>query len=152
MLLKTHLVAVTLASLASASLNATPRSTILTSATPSQTLNDCLDAKNVPIKLISSSDWSTYVATYNTRLPYTPAVVVLPLTTKNVADAVTCGAQAGVKIQAKSGGHSYASFSTGGQDGSMVIDMRNFQTISVDANDIATVGAGVRYISPHPLR
>jgi hypothetical protein len=160
MLLKTRLAALALASLGSAAPNTTiPKSTISSSttqfsstissssrATPSQTLNDCLGAKNVPIKLISNSDWHSYAATYNTRLQYTPAVIVLPITNQNVIDAVTCGAQAGIKIQAKSGGHSYASFSTGGQHSSMIIDMQNFQTVSVDANGIAKVGAGLRYI------
>jgi FAD/FMN-containing dehydrogenase len=101
----------------------------------------------VPIKLISGSDWSTYAATYNTRLEYTPAVIALPTTNQNVQDAVTCGVQFGATMQAKGGGHSYASFSTGGQNGDLMIDMQQFQTVSVDANGIATVGAGLRCVT-----
>jgi FAD/FMN-containing dehydrogenase len=101
----------------------------------------------VPIKLISGSDWNTYAATYNTRLEYTPAVIALPTTNQNVQDAVTCGVQFGATMQAKGGGHSYASFSTGGQNGDLMIDMQQFQTVSVDANGIATVGAGLRYVT-----
>lgn len=63
---------------------------------------------------------------------------------QHVSDAVVCASISGVKVQAKSGGHSYASFSSGGQSGSMVIDLENFQSISVDANGIAKVGGGVR--------
>lgn len=110
----------------------------------SSNLEDCLTGKAVPIRLISSPDFSTLVQPFNLRLPYTPAVVVLPTTTQHVSDAVLCAGQNGVKVQAKSGGHSYASFSSGGQSGSMIIDLRSFQDISLDANGIAKVGAGVR--------
>ena len=41
-------------------------------------------------------------------------------------------------------GHSYASFSTGGQHGSMVIDLENSHGISVDASGIAQTGGDVR--------
>lgn len=111
---------------------------------PASTLADCLAAKNVPIKLISSPDFPGLAKPYNLRLAYTPAVIVVPTTTKHVSDAVICASQNGVKVQAKSGGHSYASFSSGGQNGSMVIDLENFHDISVDANGLAKAGAGVR--------
>ena len=37
-----------------------------------------------------------------------------------------------------------ASFSSGGQNGSMIISLEAFQTISVDSNGIAQLGGGVR--------
>ena len=46
-------------------------------------------------------------------------------------------------MQAKSGGYSYASYSSGGQNGSMAIGLENFQEISLGADGIAKVGAGV---------
>lgn len=111
---------------------------------PKSALNDCLTVKNVPIRLISSPDFSALAEPYNLRLAYTPAVIVVPSTTKHISDAVVCASQNGVKVQAKSGGHSYASYSSGGKDGSMVIDLENFHNISVDAKGIAKVGGGVR--------
>lgn len=49
------------------------------------------------------------------------------------------------KVAARCGGHSYAAFGIGGKDGSLVIDMANFSSVSVDAETgIATVGGGVR--------
>ncbi|KAL8660713.1 MAG: hypothetical protein Q9202_006293 [Teloschistes flavicans] len=115
-----------------------------TSTPTAATLSDCLAKKNVPIRLTSSSDFGALAKPYNLRLPYTPAVIVLPTTTRHVSDAVVCAGQNNVKVQARSGGHSYASFSLGGQSGSMVIDLESFQTIKVDANKVATVGGGVR--------
>ena len=98
----------------------------------------------MPIRLISSPDFPALAKPYNLRLAYTPAVIVVPTTTKHVSDAVVCASQNGVKVQAKGGGHSYASYSSGGQNGSMVIDLENFHDISVDAKGIAKVGGGVR--------
>lgn len=107
-------------------------------------LADCLGKKNVPIRLISSPDFPERAEPYNLRFSYTPAVIVLPTTTEHVSDAVTCASKNNVKVQAKSGGHSYAAYSLGGRNGSMVIDLENFQEISVDANFVAKVGGGVR--------
>lgn len=108
------------------------------------TLSDCLTQKNVPIRLPSSSDFAQRSVTWNLRLQYTPVVIVVPTTVQHVQDAVVCASQNGVKVQAKSGGHSYASYSTGGQDGSMTIDLENFQEITLDGQFVAKVGAGVR--------
>lgn len=95
--------------------------------------------------MTSDNDWAALIEPYNTRLPYTPAVVVLPATNQHVQDAVVCAAKAGLKVQAKSGGHSYSSNSLGGKDGSMSINLESFQTVQLDqSSGIATVGGGVR--------
>ena len=113
------------------------------SASPSE-LPDCLNGKAVPYRSVSSPDFAALSQPYNLHLAYVPAVIVLPLTTKHVADAVLCAGKYGVKVQAKSGGHSYASYSSGGQNGSMIVDLVNFNDISVDTNGLAKVGSGVR--------
>lgn len=89
------------------------------SATASGSTTQCLTGKKVPYKVSSDAAYSQLAQPYNLRLPYKPAVIVLPTTNQHVQDAVVCGAKSGLKIQAKSGGHSYASFSSGGKDGSM---------------------------------
>jgi FAD/FMN-containing dehydrogenase len=100
------------------------------------TLNECLKRKNVPIGLTNSN-------TYNQRLPVNPAVIVIPTTVQQVQDAVKCAASYNTKVQAKSGGHSYASFSYGGKDGSMVVNLEGFQSL-VLKGEIAKVGGGMR--------
>jgi FAD/FMN-containing dehydrogenase len=64
---------------------------------------------------------------------------------RNVADvqaSVKCAYNAGIKVTVKSGGHSYGAY---GLDGSMVIDMLEFQNVTVDSTtNIASVGAGIR--------
>ena len=110
----------------------------------SESLQDCLGAQGVPVSFINSADFSALAQPYNLRLAYTPAVIVLPTTTQHIIDAVLCAEKSNVKVQAKSGGHSYASFSSGGQNGAMVIDLESFQQISVDAEGVAQIGGGVR--------
>lgn len=113
--------------------------------TSSSTLADCLAAKNVPVKFPASSDFSTLAKPYNLRLVYTPAVIVVPTSTQHISDSVVCAGKSNVKVQAKSGGHSYASYSSGGKSGSMVIDLENFHDVTVDTTtNIAKVGGGVR--------
>ncbi|KAH7411791.1 hypothetical protein DE146DRAFT_254643 [Phaeosphaeria sp. MPI-PUGE-AT-0046c] len=126
-----------------------PSSTRAASATPSasgaQDALQCLNGKDVPYKMTSDGDWNDLIEPYNTRLPFNPAVVVLPITNQHVQDAVACAAQAGLKVQAKSGGHSYSSNGLGGKDGSMSINLQSLQTIQLDqSSGIATVGGGVR--------
>ena len=111
----------------------------------SPSLVDCLDAKHVPISLASSSGFTQLAQTFNLRLQYTPAAIALPTTEQHVSDAVVCALNAGIKVQARSGGHSYASYSAGGQDGSLIINLENFQNITVDqTTNVAQVAGGVR--------
>lgn len=95
-------------------------------------LKDCLAAKAVPTVLNSSPNWTTLAAPYNLRLQPTPLAITIPNTPKQVSDAVTCAAAAGFKVQARSGGHSYGSYSLGGKNGSLVVDLQNFNSIFLD--------------------
>ena len=93
---------------------------------------DCLNIHNVPYVDKSSTNWSSYSTPYNLRLVYEPAVITIPETPEQVSSSVTCAAAASLKVQAKGGGHSYASYSSGGQDGSLIIEMEKFASIEVD--------------------
>ena len=122
----------------------------------------CLTSQRVPYVDKTSPKWSQAQKPYNLRLSYQPAAITLPTLPKHVQDSVLCAALSGLKVQAKSGGHSYASYSSGGQDGSVVIDMKTFNTVNVDQGEgicclwplitannksatwIAKVGTGVR--------
>jgi len=106
---------------------------------------NCLESMVVPHKKPSHADYAKLVKPFNSRLQYKPAVVVLPTTEQHIQDSVLCAAQTGLKVQARCGGHSYASYSSGGQDGHMIINLQPLQTIEVDKlSGIATVGGGVR--------
>ncbi|KAK3903190.1 hypothetical protein C8A05DRAFT_43537 [Staphylotrichum tortipilum] len=86
-----------------------------------------------------------WVRPYNLDVKVTPAAVVRPRTAEDISSVIKCANTNNVKVQAKSGGHSYANYGLGGVDGAVVIDMINFQEFSMDTNTwLATVGAGTR--------
>lgn len=47
---------------------------------------------------------------YNLNFPVTAAVLTYPQTSEQVADIVRCAVDNGYKVQARSGGHSYANY------------------------------------------
>jgi FAD/FMN-containing dehydrogenase len=52
------------------------------------------------------------VKPYNLAIPIKPAAVTYPRTTAQVAAIIKCAVEANVKVQARSGGHSYANYCT----------------------------------------
>ncbi|KAK2767565.1 hypothetical protein FQN54_003723 [Arachnomyces sp. PD_36] len=98
---------------------------------------DLLAFSNNPLYQISD------VHPYNLDIPLTPAAVTYPETAEHVAGIVKCAAEADLKVQARSGGHSYANYCLGGVDGAITVDMKNFQQFSMDESTwVATIGAG----------
>lgn len=115
------------------------------SISPRDHIFESLSRKDVPFIRRDDPTWKTYAQTYNQRLYYEPLVIVIPETAQHISDAVVCASDHGIKVQAKCGGHSYASFSNGGADGAMVVHMCNFRSVSVDqVTGIAKVGGGTR--------
>lgn len=98
----------------------------------------CLTAGNVPYATPDSPNWTALSTPFNLRLQYDPAVITIPETQDQVSTSIACAAAAGLKVQPKGGGHSYASYSTGGQNGSLVIEMENFSEITVDQSKFST--------------
>ncbi|CAJ2512188.1 Uu.00g052030.m01.CDS01 [Anthostomella pinea] len=84
---------------------------------------------------------SEHVRRYNLDITTTPIAVTYPKTTAQVAAIVKIAANAGLKVQAKSGGHSYAKYSS--PDGGIIVDLKHFQKFEMDPKTWwATVGAG----------
>ncbi|KAK4226384.1 putative reticuline oxidase precursor [Podospora fimiseda] len=109
------------------------------------TLSDCLVSSGVPINTPGSADWKLDAAPFNLRLNFTPVAIAVPTTPKHVQDAVACAAQLGIKANAKCGGHSYASFGLGGEDGHLTIEMDRMNKVALDnTTGIATVEGGSR--------
>lgn len=57
-----------------------------------------------------STDPSFGVKPYNLDYPITPAAVTYPKAAEQVAGVVKCAHAAGLAVQARSGGHSYANY------------------------------------------
>lgn len=51
-----------------------------------------------------------YVLPYNLDIPVTPAAVTRPTDPAQIADILQCATESGVKVQPRSGGHSYGNY------------------------------------------
>ncbi|KLU85398.1 glucooligosaccharide oxidase [Magnaporthiopsis poae ATCC 64411] len=108
-------------------------------------IEDCLESSGVPAEAHGSPDWQTDTTPFNLRLKYTPIAVAAPTTVRHIQDAVACAAKLGIKATAKCGGHSYASFGLGGEDGHLIIQLDRMNAVVLDSRTgIATVGGGSR--------
>lgn len=104
-----------------------------------------LQDQSVPFISSRSSAWATEATAYNLRVPATPALIVYAQTVKHVQVAIDCGVTVGLKVSARSGGHSYTSLGLGGENDHLVVDLTRINSISVDGSThIATIGAGAR--------
>ncbi len=83
---------------------------------------------------------------YNERFDYLrPRAVVWPLDSRDVSAAVAWAVAYGVPLRARSGGHSYAGYST--LDDGLVIDLRHLRGVQLDrATGVAYVAAGTPLI------
>lgn len=102
---------------------------------------------NLNLKIVDEKhpDWAVESTAYNLRIPVIPAIVVYVDTAKQVQETVTIAVSSGLKVNARCGGHSYASLGQGGEDGHLIIDLTKINRVVVDADtQIATVGAGAR--------
>ncbi len=83
---------------------------------------------------------------YNSRFDAVlPSLVARPVDAADVRTAVQWGVAHGVPLRARSGGHSYAGYST--LSGGMVLDLRNLRGISVNLKArTARIGAGTQLI------
>lgn len=110
-----------------------------------QNITDCLTAASVPQNLPGTANFTQSIKPFNQRLPFTPVAVAVPRTVAQVQAAVSCGAKLNITISPKSGGHSYASHGLGGEDGHLMVDLKYFNTVSLDnSTGIATIGPGAR--------
>lgn len=108
-------------------------------------LRQDLERSSVPSVFPGAPEFNKLAQSYNRVFSYKPAVICLPEKDEDVVNAIKSARAHSLKIQAKGGGHSYAAFSTGGQDGSLVLHMKNFPAVNLDTETKnAVVGAGVR--------
>ena len=108
-------------------------------------IDDFLSKAAVPANKIGSSTWTADIKPFNSRLPFTPAAVAVPTTIPQIQAAINCGRASGLKVSAKSGGHSYSSSGLGGENGHLVIQLdRMFNVTLNKTTNVATVQPGAR--------
>ncbi|GKT94788.1 AD binding domain-containing protein [Colletotrichum tofieldiae] len=108
-------------------------------------IDDCLAAAKVPHNENGSPQWAADAAPFNVRIPFLPVSVAVPLTTEHIREAIKCGRDNGVKVTPKGGGHSYANFGFGGEDGHLMLELDHMYNVTIDnLTGIATVQGGSR--------
>jgi FAD/FMN-containing dehydrogenase len=73
-----------------------------------------------------------------------PAAVALCARTEDVQECVAAAVRSNTPLAARSGGHSYAGFST--PDNALVVDLAGMSGVRVNSDGTAVVGAGARLI------
>ncbi|PLN80611.1 FAD-binding domain-containing protein [Aspergillus taichungensis] len=108
-------------------------------------LQSCLDAATPKVAYEGDPLYqATAVKRYNLDIKVSPAAVTFPQNAQEVAEVVRCAAENGTAVQAKSGGHSYANHGLGGEDGAVVVDLKNLQRFSMDTQSWkASFGSGL---------
>ncbi|KAG6852936.1 hypothetical protein C0991_008050 [Blastosporella zonata] len=108
-------------------------------------LKGSLGSLGISASFPGDSSYSSASAAYNRRFTIAPAAVVYPKTPQDISKVITIGASQGLKVVARSGGHSYIANSLGGRNGSIIVDLKNFSKVTVNsAQSIAVVEAGNR--------
>ncbi|KZL64946.1 glucooligosaccharide oxidase [Colletotrichum incanum] len=108
-------------------------------------IDDCLAAAKVPYNENGSAQWAADAAPFNVRIPFVPVSVAVPLTTEHIQAAIKCGRDNGVKVSPKCGGHSYANFGFGGEDGHLMLELDHMYNVTLNnLTGIATVQGGSR--------
>ncbi|KAF2832765.1 FAD-binding domain-containing protein [Ophiobolus disseminans] len=112
---------------------------------PSSPIQKCLGsaAKDVVFNTDPLFQLS-HVKPYNLGVPSRPTAVTYPKSTDEIGRIINCAVASSLKVQARGGGHSYANYAIGGgEDGTIVVDMKNFQQFSMDESTWqATIGSG----------
>ncbi|KAI1173720.1 hypothetical protein F4777DRAFT_556523 [Nemania sp. FL0916] len=101
--------------------------------------DDCVAYPDNPLYQIS------WVNRYNLDIPVSPIAVTRPETAQDVSEFVKCATANNIKVQPRSGGHSYANYGLGGEDGALVIDLVKMTEFSMDTETWqATIGGGTK--------
>lgn len=131
---------------------APPASRAPSSPTPSRTPRPATPADwttlaghlDGPLVRPDDADWTTAHRLYNTRFDtLRPAAVAYVRHADDIRTALTHAREHAVPLAVRSGGHSYAGWSSG--DGRLIVDVSAMAGIRVEG-DTAVVGAGARLI------
>ncbi|WP_330180513.1 FAD-binding oxidoreductase [Nocardia sp. NBC_01503] len=95
------------------------------------------------LSLPADTDYATAKMAYNPGFDNRqPAAVARCGTAADVQACVSLASQSGTRIAARSGGHSYAGYST--PDGALIVDVGRMNSVQVGADGTAVIGAGAR--------
>lgn len=102
-------------------------------------LSSCLTNKKVDfVDALRNDSHIYYEASQgdNMRFHWHPVAIIYPTNVHQVSDAVNCASKSGnIQTVARSGGHAFTGYSSGGQDGAMIVDFRQMNKIISDSKN-----------------
>ncbi|KAM5536522.1 hypothetical protein V8D89_009799 [Ganoderma adspersum] len=99
-------------------------------------LLDCLEHAELDPVVEGDAIYAIDALPFNLRFNWKPAALVYPTDSKGVAAAVKCSEDNGVKVNARSGGHSYAAFALGGEDGHLTVSLDHLRHLSLRGDEV----------------
>eukprot|EP01054_Gregarina_sp_Poly1_P002113 Gregarina_sp_Poly_1__2112@NODE_155_length_12405_cov_134_674339_g137_i0_p3_GENE_NODE_155_length_12405_cov_134_674339_g137_i0NODE_155_length_12405_cov_134_674339_g137_i0_p3_ORF_typecomplete_len581_score80_01FAD_binding_4/PF01565_23/7_1e31BBE/PF08031_12/1_2e08_NODE_155_length_12405_cov_134_674339_g137_i04472189 len=106
-------------------------------------LFECLDSYGLRYVGHTDGEFEEKISVWNLIYESRPTVYVTPFTSRQVSQTVLCAVSANRTVTARSGGHSYAGWGRG-EDNGVVVDLKHMNEVVVDKFDQVWVGAGVR--------
>jgi FAD/FMN-containing dehydrogenase len=101
-------------------------------------------AVNGPVITPASRSYGHARLVYNERFDAVhPLGIVQPVSVEDVRRVIAWAKKTGVSLAIRSGGHSYAGYST---TQGLVVDLQRLNAISLNPSGLATIGAGARMI------
>ncbi|KAF9460051.1 glucooligosaccharide oxidase [Collybia nuda] len=98
-------------------------------------LKDSLNAAGIVAVFPGDPKYANASIAYNLRFEFKPAVVTFPKDSQDVSEILKISTALNMKAAARSGGHSYIANGLGGENGVVVLDMQNFQNITVNPSE-----------------
>lgn len=113
-------------------------------ARQNSTLSECLSAAGIETSLPSSASWTADTEAWNSRVSPVPSAVIFPKTEEEVSAALVCASQTGTKVTTLGGNRSFSSMGFGRNDGALIVNLKNLETMEYDeATQVFTYGGPV---------
>lgn len=107
----------------------------------------CLKGEGLQISTPSDTTWTTAIQVLQARVPREPVAVVFAQDKSDVAAALSCARNASVKVSTSNRGHSFQGYGIG-TPGNLIIDLKNFTSLSFDASTNELIVGGGTNVGP----
>ncbi|KAF5376218.1 hypothetical protein D9615_008500 [Tricholomella constricta] len=96
-------------------------------------LKGSLMSSGISASFPGDTSYASDSTAFNLRFTFKPAAITFPRTAQEVSQIVKIGASENLEVVARSGGHSYIANGLGGQNGALVIDLRNMGKVTINS-------------------
>ncbi|KAF9541279.1 glucooligosaccharide oxidase [Agrocybe pediades] len=108
-------------------------------------ISDLTGQHSFSVVVPGSAGYANASQAFNLRYTFHPTAITFPSTPSDVSTILSLASKYNHQAVARSGGHSYIANGLGGKDGVLIVDLRNFNAITVDSKtNVASIGTGNR--------